>query len=100
MIFGINFNGTPIPDGIKRKFAANVRRPLHAPVCPNTGTVDRGNALCRSHKCSNVWFRLVGVGQSAEERDAMLIQANNGRRLLHVVERQTAAGPWYGIYTY
>jgi hypothetical protein len=30
--------------------------------------------------------RLVGVGQSAEERDAMLVTANNGHRRLHVVE--------------
>jgi hypothetical protein len=44
--------------------------------------------------------RLVGVGQSPVERDAMLLQATNGRCALHVETRRTPAGPWFGIYAY
>lgn len=76
MIFGLNFNGTQIPDGVKRKFAARVR------IQPA------------------VYAQLVGIGQSPEERDAMITQATNGKRRLHVETRTTPAGDWYGIYEY
>ena len=76
MIYGINFNGQPIPDGIKRKFAREIR------IRPKVRAV------------------LAGVGQSQTERDVMLVTASNGHRKLHVVERSTAAGTWYGVYVY
>jgi hypothetical protein len=76
MIYGINFGAPTIPDGVRRKFAAS--------VSPYQG-----------HRLT-----LVGVAQSEAERDLMLLQANNGRRELYTVERQTAAGTWYGIYAY
>lgn len=75
MIYGINFNGTEIPKGIKRMFAA-------------------------SKKFDGVAFKLdlKGIAQSIDERDSMLIQADNGHRTIRVVARQTAAGVWFGIY--
>ncbi len=81
MIYGMNFNRTPIPPAIKRKFAKRVRmtKPGQKPV---------------------VWAELAGVAQSLAERNEMIIQANNGHRKLHVEVRQTAAGPWYGIYVH
>lgn len=79
MIYGINFNGTQIPDAIRRKFVKQLKLP----------------EMPRGYRAS-----LVGVGQSEKERDDMLIQATNGHRKLHVVEKQTAAGIWYGIYAW
>ena len=73
MIYGLNFNGSHIPPGVKRKFAQRIR-------------VD------------GQWFELKGVGQTEVERDAMLIAGSNGRRVLHVETRNTATGPWYGVY--
>ena len=73
MIYGLNFNNTQIPAGVKRKFAQNVKK-------------------------DGKFYDLKGVGQSTAERDAMLIQVNNGNRLVHVKMRETAAGPWFGIY--
>lgn len=73
-IYGLNFNRTEIPDGVRRKFARKWR------IAPR------------------VYLYLQGVGQSPEERDMMLVQANNGHRRLHVEVRKTPAGEWYGIY--
>ena len=75
-MYGLNFNRTEIPPGVKKKFAQRV-------------TVTRG-----------VKGTLQGVAQSPEERDLMLTQATNGRRNLHVETRKTPAGPWFGIYVY
>lgn len=109
-IYGINFNGTRIPPAIKRKFAMVVRIPCRA--CGGLGyhrreTADGHEEREPCRECREPGRRggryaavLNGVGQSPEERDAMLITATNGHRRLHVVERQTAAGPWYGIYVY
>lgn len=77
MIYGYNFNGSPIPPEIKRRFAERLR------LKPK------------------VWGVLAGVGETPQERDAMLLVANNGHRKLHVVERSVAnKGIVYGIYTY
>lgn len=105
-IFGVNFNGTQIPPGIKARFA-DVKK-LHR--CARYGehtfrTID-STASCPD--CGPESFvipirgefaRLVGVAQTPEERDEMLIQANNGHRKVFVIKRKTAAAPWYGIYT-
>lgn len=76
MIYGINFGGDPIPDGIKRKFAAHKKFSLP----------------------KGVWASLQGVAQSEAERNAMVITATNGHRQIFVVERNTAGGLWFGIY--
>lgn len=78
-IYGVNFNGTQIPDGVRRKF----RRELKLPG------MRRGE-----------YALLVGVAQSDDERDEMLVQGTNGTRRLHVEPRQTVAGVWYGIYVH
>ena len=85
-IYGINFNGKPIPDGIQRKFTRWLKRNRH------TGVLYPVNA---DSSCD---FTLQAVAQSPAERDACLVQANNGHRQFHVVERKTAGGIWYGIY--
>lgn len=83
MIYGLNFNGTSIPPGIKSKFKRRLR--LAKRIVGYSPAV---------------FGLLQGVGQSVEERDIMLVQANNHRRRLHVEERKGADGTWYGIYTY
>jgi hypothetical protein len=76
MIYGLNFNRTPIPPAIKRKFAARIRM------------ADKAG-----------WWVLQGVATSFEESQRMLEQASNGRRKLHVEPRMTAGAPFCGIYT-
>ena len=78
-IYGLNFTETPIPAGVKRHFPARLKLPGMA----------RGE-----------YALLQGIGQSERDRDAMLVQATNGSRRLHVEARQTAAGVWFGIYTH
>ena len=78
-IYGVNFNGTQIPPGVKRHFSRELKLP----------GMKRGERAL-----------LQGVAQSPSERDLMLVQASNGHRRLHVVDRQTAAGVWYGIYVH
>lgn len=106
MIYGLNFNGMPIPPGVKRLFSVRTR--LTCPSCKGTGTdalgIIRDDAPIRCAVCwrgrGRITGQLVGVGQSAEERERMLNQASNGTRRLHVVTRKTAGGDWYGLYTY
>lgn len=74
MIYGLNFNGTIIPDGVRKKFKQRLK-------APDGRRAD-----------------LAGVGQSPDERDAMIAAASRPGRDLHVVSKQTAAGTWYGIY--
>lgn len=74
MIYGLNFNGTQIPEGVRRKFAKTIR-------CPDGRKAD-----------------LQGVGQSGEERDVMVSAAQRPGRDLHIVQRATAGGSWYGVY--
>lgn len=106
-IYGLNFNGTPIPPGVKRHFAQRVR--VMCPECKGMGyhRADDGEGYEERERCDTclrgcgtVRADLKGVAQSPEERDAMQIQATNGSRRLHVETRSTAAGEWYGIYTY
>ena len=63
MIYGLNFNGTQIPADMRRHFKDTIRN-LHG-----------------------ITFALVGVCESASERDAMLIAANNGKRKLYTISR-------------
>jgi len=79
MIYGVNFNGSEIPEGIKRRFRERVKLP----------GMKRGE-----------YAYLKGVGQSVAERDAMLVTMDNGRRKAVIEERQTLVGVWYGIYAY
>lgn len=104
MIYGINFNGSEIPPGVKRMFAQRVR--VMCSSCGGLGfyraqTADgeEDTEICEyCRKKGKLTYELKGVAQSLAERDAMLVQANNGTRRLHVVARKTAAGIWYGIY--
>jgi hypothetical protein len=112
-IYGINFNNTPIPTGPAfRKFPKVVRRlecnhwhPLGFPnkggrigsyVCCLRCKEERGDAGGSQF----VGYQLKGIGQSLEERNAMLITADNGHRKLFTVSNKTAGGEWYGIYVY
>ncbi len=79
MIYGLNFNGTQIPEGVKRRFAERVKLP----------GMKRGE-----------YAYLKGVGQSSVERDAMLAVADNQKRKVIIEERQTLNGVWYGLYVY
>lgn len=113
MIYGVNFNGSQIPEGIKRMFAESRRISVGA-MCGHYTLLDRGKLLAPCTQCGNElkYFnqyrpkgesgmaRLQGVAQSEQERDAMLEQANNGRRMVFSWAKQTAAGVWYGIYCY
>lgn len=81
MVYGLNFNGVPIPDAIQRKFSDRMDSKFR-----RVGK-DRGCA-----------WRLVGVATDADDKQRMLNQANNGHRKLHVVERKTAGGLFFGIY--
>jgi hypothetical protein len=111
VIYGINFNGSEIPATIKRKFAARVR--ITCPDCGGAGYHLRGGVVtdmvkepcrtcgpCRSKGPGKLWYDLKGVATTPADREAMIVQASNGTRRLHVVERQTAGAPFYGIYCY
>jgi hypothetical protein len=78
-IYGSNFGALPIPDGVARHFRKELKLP----------------GMARGERA-----RLQGVAQSEAERDAMLVQATNGSRKLHVVTRRTAGAPWFGIYVH
>jgi hypothetical protein len=80
MIFGLNFNGSHIPPAYARRFAKRLRR--------------------QSLHDGMVWFTLQGVATSEIEAAAMLTQADNGRRELHMERRKTASTDVFGIYTY
>lgn len=110
MIFGLNFNGQPIPPAIQRMFARE-QRLYRCQECDkhqirgrepfqNAQSCDRCQRRTLHHAVRGVRAYLAGVGQSEGERDAMIIQATNGHRELFVVPRQTAAGIWYGIYVF
>jgi hypothetical protein len=80
MIYGINFRAKApdtdsmgFPPGYAKKFAKTLRGEY------------RG-------------FRLVGIGETQAEADAMVLQADNGHRKLHIEVRNTARGPLFGIY--
>jgi len=77
VIYGINFGAPDIPHSIKRKFRSRMK-------LPGAGHWE--------------WHHLKGVAQNQVERDAMLMTAERPGRSVHVEERKTAAGVWYGIY--
>jgi hypothetical protein len=70
MIYGINFNGTRIPEQALAVLPTKV-------------------------KVKGVRFELKGACETKDELDAMLITANNGHRALH----SEHSGDWYGVYT-
>ena len=77
-IYGRNFNGLVIPQGIKSKFAERLNGNLQ-PVGYN-------------HGCK--WL-LQGVCESSRELAHMLAVADNGKRGFHVVKRSG----YYAVYT-
>ena len=79
MIYGINFNGTELPAGYARKFAKTYKFP-GAP---------------RGHRA-----RLVGIADTVQSKDTMIVQASNGHRRLFVHTKPTAGPTLYGIYSY
>lgn len=109
MIYGINFNGQPIPDGVKKLFPSEMKR-YRCGNCDGE-IAHRGIRLGQAATCKTcgrheTWrlvrglrALLVGVGQSEEERDMMVIQMTNGHRMVHVEPKQTAGGVWYGFYS-
>lgn len=81
MIYGLNFNNTPIPPELRRYFAKRI-------------SLDRAGAKNPKIHCT-----LQGIAETEDERDAMLIQADNGHRKLHVETRRRAGGKFlFGIY--
>lgn len=82
MIYGLNFNGTQIPQPARRKFKERIKIEW----------------LPRGH-----YYRLVGVCDSLESVRGAFIQADNGHRLIHVEVRRapiSMTGKVYGIYIY
>lgn len=75
MIYGLNFNGKHLPTNYRLKFALDKNFEIDG---------------------KRVRMHLVGVGESPQDRDLMLMQATNGRRLLRVVERHGL----YAVYAY
>lgn len=107
MIYGLNFNGTAIPEGVAKKFPKTLKKQCQS--CEGAGgypAEDGGQSVpCRfctpygrKKGSGKVTYELKGVGQNEQERDAMLAQANNGHRQLHAEPRQTVNGIWWGIY--
>ena len=79
MIYGLNFNMTEIPSGWAKRFRKRI--PIK--------WLPRGQA-----------YRLQGVATSWIEVCAMLHQAHNGRRLIHIEKRPFDKEFVYGVYTY
>lgn len=71
MIYGLNFNGSHIPEQIKRRFAAKVRVDGHR-------------------------YDLQGVAENENDLNWMLGQASNGRRKLHTEVRGKLTGVYVG----
>lgn len=111
-IYGINFNGEPIPAGFKRKFAAE--RPIFTCKACGLQLVDKDyhGDHCTVATRQGVEYqrykpqgergiaRLQGVCTSWDESRMMCIQADNGHRKVFRVRRKTAGEDFYGIYCY
>jgi hypothetical protein len=85
MIYGLNFNGTHLPEQSK-KFAARLK------VNKTTGNVyavgsDKGCDYILSGMCNNLL-----------EVNRMINQADNGHRQIRTTERLINKVSWYGIY--
>lgn len=74
MIYGLNFNGTQIPPGYKRRFAQTLKR---------SGVLEAD---------------LKGVATSLEEAEQMKLQADNGHRMVFIERRKTAGADVFGVY--
>lgn len=108
--FGINFNGTIIPEGWRKRFSER-KRIYVCPLCGHGKTLDKtakhggeDHEVCAvvpyRPKGETGMARLQGVATSDQDRDDMLVQANNGRRLVFAVRRSSAGGDAFGIYCY
>jgi len=74
VIYGLNFNNSHIPAHIERQFA-------------------------KRRKVIDERVRLVGVCNTAEECNVMILTATNGRRQVTFVgPRKIAGEAWYGVY--
>jgi hypothetical protein len=80
MIYGLNFNGSEIPAPLRKQFAARLRRV--------------NGKLQRAGDQHTALYVLQGVCTTEAEYHRMILQANNGHRAFHRVER---AG-WIGLY--
>ena len=105
MMFGVNFNGTEIPEGYRQKFAA--RKPLHeCPVCGLKGFKTDSTTCCEvmsvryRPKGETGMAQLQGVATSEAEAYDMHTQASNGTRLVLIERRKTAGADVFGIYCY
>jgi hypothetical protein len=65
-------------------------------VCSRCSKISRECGCSQGYRPARA--ELKGIGQSEQERDAMLVQMNNGKRTIHVEKRLTVAGYWFGIY--
>lgn len=79
-IYGINFNGTRIPDDASKKFAKRLKH--------------RHGKLVRVSNNESCDYILQGVCNDDAEYQRMHIQADNGHRQIMAVRR----GKWIGVY--
>lgn len=79
MIYGLNFNNTRIPDALARYFRKEM-------VLQGAFGKQR--------------VRLQGVCETEEEKHAMTLTANNGKRPLHWETRHTTKGDVFGFYSW
>jgi hypothetical protein len=118
-IFGRNFNGRDIPADLRRRFSAE--KPIVQCACgvtridtttPHLAIVhDDGNPEHEFVRVRGQRARLVGVALNSSALAMMLMQANNGHRILGYVEKRIGhnhtphTSPMfvqsvYGIYAY
>ena len=93
MIYGYVFNGTPIPRSLRKKF----KQKLSVPLCCRCGHLAL-DCSCAHGSWTGVRAVLEGVGESRDERDRMVAQANTGHNYIHVFKLCTPSGYLYGIY--
>lgn len=77
MIYGLNFNNTPIPPAIAKRFRKEIWQPGHK---------------------RETRQRLVGVCDDAVELSFVLDIAQNGHRKLSHVEKKIGGKRWYAVY--
>jgi hypothetical protein len=101
-IFGLNFNRQPIPTDLTRRFPKRLR----VTRCANCSHKRIERALSNKRPCCDTpaptpirgqWGALSGVALSRDAMVMMLIQADNGHRILGVVEKRI--GHDYTLYT-
>lgn len=84
MIYGLNFNGTDIPWRVRMIFPRYLR-------LDSTGKDVQ--TIAKAHLPYDMTIR--GVCETPAERDQMIMQADNGHRLIWTKRR----GHWIAIYT-